>query len=51
MEKENEIATQLSSNESKQNFDLFLQAGAFYGLKNKKIYNDNNSYFILWWLI
>ena len=34
----------------KQDFFLFLRAGAFYGLKNKKIYN-NNSYFILWRLI
>ncbi len=34
----------------KQNFFL-LRAGAFNGLKNKKIYNDNNSYFILWRLI
>jgi len=35
----------------KQNFFLFLRAGAFYGLKNKKIYNNDNSCFILWWLI
>ncbi len=26
----------------KQNFFLFLRAGAFYGLKNKKIYNKRN---------
>ncbi len=31
----------------KQNFFLFLRAGAFYGFKNKKIYNNDNSYFIL----
>jgi len=32
----------------KQNFFLFLRAGAFYGFENKKIYNYNNhnSYFI-----
>lgn len=27
----------------KQNFFLFLRAGAFYDLKNKKIYNNVNS--------
>jgi len=26
----------------KQNFFLFLRAGAFYGFKNKKIYNEIN---------
>jgi len=26
----------------KRNFFLFLRAGAFYGLKNKKIYNNDN---------
>lgn len=27
----------------KQNFFLFLRAGAFYRLKNKKIYNKRNN--------
>ena len=31
----------------KQNFFLFLRAGAFYKLKNKKIYNNRNTEIIL----
>jgi len=31
----------------KQNFFLFFRAGAFYGLKNKKIYNERNTGVIL----
>lgn len=35
----------------KRNFFLFLRAGTFYGFKNKKIYNNHNSYCILWWIL